>query len=90
MMISTKTPETQSPTSSGSEQKIKAIPISGKFLARVMPTLEFTLTKNSGIYDLHIYDLATEYSTYTDAKFGTTIVVSMLSYDTFLKNFRAL
>ncbi|MBP9779669.1 hypothetical protein KBD33_03560 [Candidatus Gracilibacteria bacterium] len=66
------------------------IPISGKFLSQVMPTLEFSTIDNNGIYDLHIFDLATEYSTYSDIKFGTVVVVTRLSYDTILKNFKAL
>jgi hypothetical protein len=45
------------------------IPISGKFLAQVMPTLEFTLIENNGIFDLHTFDLATPYSTYSDIKY---------------------
>jgi hypothetical protein len=89
-IVVAKNTDSLSVSQSGSEDTKKALPISGKFLARVMPTLEFTVTKNSGIYDLHIFDLATEYTTYIDSKFGMRLVVSTLSYDTFLKNFRAL
>jgi hypothetical protein len=73
-------------TTTGSE----ILPISGKFLAQVMPTLEFSVIDNNGIYDLHIFDLATPYTTYSDIKFGAILIVTKLSYDTILKNFRAL
>ena len=73
-----------------SETGSEVIPISGKFLAQVMPTLEFSLIENNGIYDLHIFDLATNYSTYSDIKYGMVVIVSKLSYDTLLKNFKAL
>ncbi len=73
---------------SGTGEEI--IPISGKFLSQVMPTLEFSLIENNGIYDLHIFDLATHYSTYSDIKVGMVLVVTKLSYDTLLKNFKAL
>lgn len=69
------------------EQKL--IPVSGKFLARIMPTYELVNIKNNGIYDLHIFDKI-DYSTYTDIKAGLTVVVTPLSYDTLLKNFKAL
>lgn len=66
------------------------LPISGKFLAQVMPTLEFSVIENNWIYDLHIFDLATPYTTYSDIKFGAILIVTKLSYDTILKNFKAL
>lgn len=76
---------------SGSTQSGWAnIPISGKFLAQVMPTLEFTLIENNGIFDLHTFDLATPYSTYSDIKYWIVLVVTKLSYDKMLKNFKAL
>ena len=56
---------TKEDSATGSEM----IPISGKFLAQVMPTLEFSLIENNGIYELHIFDLATKYSTYSDIKY---------------------
>lgn len=68
----------------------KILPVSWKFLARIMPTYELTHIKNNGIFDLFIFDLSTDYSTYTDIKAGLTVIVSNLSYDTLLKNFSSL
>lgn len=55
-----------------------------------MPTMEFTLVNNNGIFDLHVFDAGTEYSTYTDAKMGVTLIVSTMPYDVFLANSKAL
>jgi hypothetical protein len=55
-----------------------------------MPTLEFSLTANTGIYDLLIFDKSTEYATYIDAKHGIRALPLSLKYDTFLKNMKAL
>ncbi len=65
-------------------------PLSGKFLAKVMPTLEFSLVANTGIYDLLIFDKSTEYTTYLDAKQGIKALPLSIKYDTFLKNMKAL
>ncbi len=86
---------TTSPTLSGeqtanSSQTTTTLPISGKFLAKVMPTMEFTLTDNNGIFDLHIFDVGTTYSTYTDPKMWATLIVSSMSYNVFLANSKAL
>ena len=54
-----------------------------------MPTIELTLTKNDGIFGLDIFN-NTVYSTYTDDKFGMTVVASMIPYDRFLKNFQSI
>ncbi len=67
-----------------------AIPLSGKFLSQVMPTLEFTLTKNTGIYELLIFDKTIEYSTYLDAKQGIKAQPLSIKYDLFLKNMKAV
>ena len=67
-----------------------AIPISGKFLAKVMPTLEFSLVQNTGIYELLIFDKSTEYSTYLDAKQGIKAIPLSIKYDVFLKNMKAV
>jgi hypothetical protein len=80
---STTTPTTQQTTS-------QIIPISGKFLAKVMPTMEFSLTENNGIFDLHVFDEGATYSTYTDQKMGVTLIVSSMSYNVFLANSKAL
>jgi hypothetical protein len=66
------------------------IPLSGKFLAKVMPALEFSLTVNTGIYDLLIFDKSIEYTTYLDAKQGIKAIALSTKYDTFLKNMKAL
>lgn len=68
----------------------EVVPISAKFLSRIMPTVELTLVPNSGIFDLKIFDINTVYSTYTDDKFGMTVVASMVPYETFLQNFQAI
>lgn len=68
----------------------KTIPISGKLLAKIMPTFNFTLIENNGIFDLHIFDTSISYSTYTDEKLGTTIIASTMPYATFLTNMKWL
>jgi hypothetical protein len=55
-----------------------------------MPTLEFSLTDNNGIYELYTFDEIFEYSTYLDPKYGASILVTRFSYDKVLKNFKAL
>lgn len=65
------------------------IPVSAKFLWKILPTIELTKVDNSGIFDLRIFD-NTNYTTYRDEKFGMTVVASLLPYDTFLKNFQAI
>jgi hypothetical protein len=67
-----------------------ALPLSGKFLAKVMPALEFSLVANTGIYELLIFDKVTEYTTYLDAKQGIKAIALSIKYDTFLKNMKAL
>jgi hypothetical protein len=86
------TPTTGSvPENSDETTKEKVvINLSGKFLAKVMPTLTLNLIENNGIYGLYIFDMTTVYSTYEDPKFGIKIIASSLNYDTFLKNAKAL
>lgn len=74
------------PTATGST----IIPISAKFLTHIITKVTLTLDKNNGIFGLYTFDTNTEYSTYTDPKFNLTIIASRNSYDTWLKNFRAL
>jgi hypothetical protein len=62
------------------------VPVSGKFLARVMPKFEFTNIVNSGIFDLHLFDQSFNYSTYQDKKQETRVIAIDISYDVFLKN----
>lgn len=66
------------------------IPISAKFLTKVISKVNLTLAKNNGIYWLYIFDTNTEYSTYTDEKFGITIVASKNLYPIWLKNFQSI
>lgn len=77
------------PNNSGSTATSEIIPISAKFLSKILPTIEPTKVENAGIFDLRIFD-QTFYSTYKDEKFGITIVASMLPYDNFLKNFQSI
>lgn len=77
-------------TTSTQTSEIKAVPISWKFLAKVMPTMDFSLTDNKGIFDLHVFDAGTNYSTYTDAKMWIVVVVGNMSYDVFLTNAKSL
>lgn len=65
------------------------IPISAKFLAKVLPTIEPTKVENAGIFGLRTFDNL-PYTTYQDAKFGMTVVASMIPYEAFLKNFQAI
>ena len=67
-----------------------AIPISGKFLAQVMPTLEFSLTPNAWIYELLIFEKSISYSTYLDAKQWIKAQPLSIKYDVFLKNMKAV
>ena len=43
------------------------IPVSAKFLGKILPTIELTKTENNGIFDLHTFD-NTAYTTYSDEK----------------------
>jgi len=67
-----------------------ALPLSGKFLAQVMPTLDFSLVQNTGIYELLLFDKSTTYSTYLDQKQGIKAIVLSIKYDVFLKNMKAI
>lgn len=66
------------------------IPISAKFLSKIIAKVNLTLDKNNGIYGLYTFDTNTEYSTYLDAKSNITIIASRTEYDTWLKNFQSL
>lgn len=76
-------------TATGSTQTGEVVPISAKFLSKILPTIEPVKTDNNGIFDLRIFD-QTLYTTYKDEKFGITIVASMLPYQAFLKNFQSV
>ena len=66
------------------------IPISGKFLAQVMPTLEFSLIPNVWVYELLIFEKSINYSTYLDAKQWIKAQPLSIKYDVFLKNMKAV
>lgn len=66
------------------------IPLSGKFLSLIMPSITPSQIENNGIFDLHIFDMNTRYSTYEDAKIGLKISTINMPYDTFLKNIKAI
>lgn len=66
------------------------IPISAKFLTRVITKMSLILDKNNGIFGLYTFDTNTEYSTYIDSKLNITIIASRTPYDTWLKNFQAI
>lgn len=77
-------------TQTGSSSSGHIVPLSGKFLAQVMPALDFSLIKNSGIYDILLFDKSIEYSTYLDVKQGIKAQPLSIKYDLFLKNMKAL
>ncbi len=81
------TGEQQDTTEKPTEEIVK---LSGKFLAKVMPTATLTQVKNKGIYGLYTFDSNTLYSTYEDPKLGLTVVASSLDYTTFMRNMKAL
>ena len=73
---------------SGATQII--IPISAKFLTKVISKMNLTLGKNTGIYGLSTFDVGTIYSTYTDAKFGITVIATRTPYASWLANWRSI
>ncbi len=68
----------------------KIVPISAKFLSKIMPTITLKKLDNKGIFWLKIFDKDITYTSYEDSKFGITVIASMLPYNEFLKNFKAL
>ncbi len=77
-------------TSTSSNTSNTIIPISAKFLTKIISKVNLTLIKNTGIYGLFLFDTSTEYSTYIDSKLGIIVIASRTPYDTWLKNFKAL
>lgn len=77
-------------TSTNSNTGNTIIPISAKFLTKIISKVNLTLNKNTGIYGLFLFDTSTEYSTYIDNKLGITIIATRTPYETWLKNFKAL
>lgn len=66
------------------------IPISAKFLSKIITKVNLTLEKNNGIFGIYVFDTNTEYSTYSDLKSNISIIASRTEYDTWLKNFQSL
>ncbi len=66
------------------------IPISAKFLTKVISKMNLTLTKNAGIYGLSTFDASTIYSTYTDTKSGITVIATRTPYSSWLANWRSV
>ena len=75
-------------TQSGSTQII--IPISAKFLTKVISKMNLTLGKNTGIYGLSTFDASAIYSTYSDAKSGITVIATRTPYASWLANWRSV
>ncbi|MBX9809945.1 hypothetical protein K2X92_06150, partial [Candidatus Gracilibacteria bacterium] len=66
------------------------IPISAKFLTKIISKVSLVLTKNNGIFGLYVFDTNNEYSTYIDEKYGLNIVASRTPYPIWMKNFQSL
>ncbi len=66
------------------------IPISAKFLSKIITKVNLVLGKNNGIFGLYLFDTNNEYSTYSDPKSGVIIIASRTPYSTWLKNFQAI
>lgn len=81
--------QTGSTTENTIQTEPVVVPVSVKFLGKILPTIELIKADNAGIFDLRIFDNIT-YTTYKDEKFGITVVASMLPYENFLKNFQSL
>lgn len=77
-------------TSSEEKTPIEAVKISGKLLALLMPTITPTLIENKWIFWLYVFDQSIGYSTYTDEKYGITLIPMNIPYDIFLTNMKAL
>ncbi len=75
-------------TQSGWTQII--IPISAKFLTKVISKINLTLGKNTGIYGLSTFDASTIYSTYMDVKSGITVIATRTPYTSWLANWRSV
>jgi len=68
----------------------RILPLSWKFLAQVMPELDFSLIQNNWIYELLIFENVLEYSTYLDGKQWIKAQPLSIKYDIFLKNMTAI
>ncbi len=84
---------TNNMSSSGTSQSGSTpviIPISAKFLTKVISKMNLTLGKNTGIYGLSTFDASTIYSTYSDAKSGITVIATRTPYPSWLANWRSV
>jgi hypothetical protein len=75
-------------TESGSTPVI--IPISARFLTKVISKVNLILTQNIGIYGLATFDASTIYSTYIDTKFGIIVIATRTPYASWLANWRSI
>jgi hypothetical protein len=66
------------------------IPISAKFLSKIITKVNLILGKNNGIFGLYVFDTNSEYSTYMDSRSGITIIASRTPYATWIKNFTTM
>ena len=93
LLPTTSTGNTSVVSSSGSTHSGSApiiIPISAKFLTKVISKMNLTLGKNTGIYGLSTFDASTIYSTYSDAKSGITVIATRTPYASWLANWRSV
>lgn len=81
---------TDTNTSASTTWSLEVVPLSGKFLAQVLPTASLELTENTGIYGLYTFDKSFLYSSYLDTKLTLRAIAIDIDYDTFLKNAKAL
>lgn len=84
------TPMTKKSNQSPQADSGSIVKISGKLLSVLMPTMTFTLIENRGIFGLYIFDQSIRYSTYSDDKYGLSLIAMEVPYDTFLKNAKTL
>ncbi len=82
--------EAQSGQTTNTETSRNIVKISGKLLSLLMPTVTPSLTENTDIFWLHIFDKSMEYSVYDDAKLSLRITPINIPYDTLIKNMYAL
>ena len=69
---------------------INIVPISAKFLSKIITKVNLTIIENNGIYGLYTFDSSTQYSTYSDRKTGLSVIASRLPYAAWLKNFQSI
>ncbi len=76
--------------STNSGTVVNIVPISAKFLSKIITKVNLSIIENNGIYGLYIFDNSTQYSTYSDKKTGLSVIASRLPYASWLKNFQSI